>query len=137
MARLVLTVLVTILLGRSLVAVAEENGPYLFEQLEKNTYQQTFNALFQGQAHLEPWLQGYLDHRNGVDIPVTELVIQGQPYELYQICQPHNCPGNVLYVLFVPGGSRAYARFTKDDGSNRYFGHPDQEIQQVLKSLPQ
>ena len=111
---------------------AAEDGPYLFEQLKKPAYRSSFQALFQGQAQLEPWLKAYIKTGNGVDIPATTQVINGQTYSAHEVCQPHNCPGNVLYVLFTPAGSRAYALFTKDDGSQRFFGNPDDAIKAAL-----
>ncbi len=123
---------VALILLNSGPALAGEDGPYLFEQLKKPAYRAAFNALFQGQHQLEPWLKGYIKTGNGVDVPSTSLVINGQAYSLHEVCQPHNCPGNVLYVLFTPEGGRAYALFTKDDGSHRFFGTPDAGLQAAL-----
>ena len=131
MRHLCLTFVALILLNSGPVA-AGEDGPYLFEQLKKPAYRASFNALFQGQNQLEPWLKGYIKTGNGVDVPSSSLVINGQPYSLHEVCQPHNCPGNVLYVLFTPAGSRAYALFTKDDGSHCFFGAPDASLQEAL-----
>lgn len=131
MRRLFLALVAFILLNGGL-ALAGEDGPYLFEQLKKPVYRTSFNALFQGQHQLEPWLKGYIKTGNGVDVPSTSLVLNGQPYSLHEVCQPHNCPCNVLYVLFTPTGGRAYALFTKDDGSQRFFGNPDDAIKEAL-----
>lgn len=125
-----LLILLTVLLTTG--AMAEEDGPYLFDQLKKQPYKAAFKALFQGQSHLEPWLATYIRTGNGVDIPGSTLVINGLPYSVHQVCQPHNCPGNVLYVLFAPAGQRAYALFTKDDGSQRFFGKPEASLQEAL-----
>ena len=116
---------------------AEPGGPYLYERLRQPVYKQTFDALFNDQHNIEPWLKGYLKNSNGVDIPGETRMIGSKRYEIYQICQPHNCPGNVLYVFFEPGGSRAWALFTKDDGTSRFFGNPDTEMQAALKSAVQ
>lgn len=110
------------------------SNPYLYEQLERNTYKKTFNALFEGQRNLEPWLKQYLKNRDGVDTPSETRVIGNKQYEFYKICQPHYCPGNVLCILFEQGGTHAWAFFTKDDGSSRFFGNPNAEIQATLKA---
>lgn len=130
-AVLVVAVLAAILLNSG-PASAAEDGPYLFEQLKHSTYLASFKAIFQGQTHLEPWLKEYIRTRNGVDMPGTTQVINDQTYSVHEVCQPHNCPGNVLYVLFTPAGGRAYALFTKDDGSHRFFGNPDTTLQEAL-----
>jgi hypothetical protein len=109
-------------------------GTYLYDQLKKPVYKTSFYALFEGQNNLEPWLKGYLKTLNGVDTPVRTRMVGNMKYELYEICQPHNCPRNVLYVLFEPGGTHAWALFTKDDGTSRIFGNPDKIMQAALNS---
>ena len=113
---------------------AEPSGPYLSEQLNKSVYNETFNALLKGQDAIEPWLQGYLEDRNGVEYPGERRVVGGKMVELYEVCRPHNCPGNVIYVVFEPGGTRAWALFTKDDGTSRFFGNPDEQMQAALRA---
>lgn len=108
--------------------------PYLYEQLEKPAYNKTFQALFKGQTNIEPWLKEYLKNRNGVDTPSEKRQVAGKTYEFYEVCEPHNCPGNTIYVLFESGGAKAWVLFTKDDGSSRFFGNPDAKIQEALKA---
>ncbi|MBO0738278.1 MAG: hypothetical protein J2P48_17180 [Alphaproteobacteria bacterium] len=96
--------------------------PHLFDQLKKPSYHAAFSDLFGGQKDLDPWLRGYLRNRNGVDTPGQS--IEAGRYELYNVCKPHDCPGNVLYTMFVPGGSKAWALLTRDGRIERFFGHP-------------
>ena len=112
----------------------ESSGPYLYEQLRKPAYNKTFNALFKDQHNIEPWIKGYIKNRNGVDSPGETRAVGGKMYEFYEICQPHNCPGNGIYVFFEPGGAHAWALFTKDDGTSRFFGNPDTQIQAALRA---
>ena len=100
----------------------------------KPAYIKTFNGLFKGQHNIEPWLQEYITDGNGVDSPSEKRTIAGKMYELYNICQPRNCPGNVIYVLFEPGGAQAWALFVKNDGTSRFFGNPDTQIREALKA---
>ena len=114
-------------------ACAEKSSvSYLYEQLRNPSYETTFNALFNGQHNLEPWVKEYLKNRNGVETPAEMRVVGGKTYEFYTICQPHNCPENRIYVFFEQGGSLAWAFFTKDDGTTRFFGNPDIEMQTAL-----
>jgi len=119
----------------NIVWALQSSGPYLYDQLSKPAYKKSFYVLFKGQHNLEPWLKGYLKNLNGVDTPAKTRMIGKKKYELYEICQPHNCPRNVLYVLFQPSGTRAWALFTKDDGTSRFFGNPEKEMQTALKSV--
>jgi hypothetical protein len=134
--RIVSYVIIALFIFMTLIAWgAEPKGPYLFEQLRKPAYNKSFNALFKGRQDIEPWLEGYIRTRNGVDTPSETRTIGDKNYEFYEICQPHNCPRNVIYVIIEPGGAHAWAYFTKDDGTSRFFGNPDAQTQDVLKSL--
>lgn len=113
---------------------AEPSGAYLYEQLRKPAYNITFNALFKGQHNIEPWLKGYLKNRNGVDSRGEMRALGDKMYEFYEICEPHNCEGNFIYVFFEQGGAHAWLLFTKDDGTSRFFGNPDTEMQSALRA---
>jgi Inhibitor of vertebrate lysozyme (Ivy) len=117
----------------SIVAAAAEL-PYLFQQLNSRHYKNSFRALFQGEKSLAPWLRDYLRSRNGVDTPGQMVEATGVRYELYEVCQPHNCPGNYIYVLFAPGGSKAWALLTREGGDYRFFGHPGPQQQALLSA---
>jgi Inhibitor of vertebrate lysozyme (Ivy) len=114
------------------LSVAAADLPYLFQQLNNRVYKSSFDALFRGEKNLAPWLRGYLKNRNGVDTPGQMVEADGMSYELYEVCEPHNCPGNYIYVLTTPGGSKAWALFTRDGGNYRFFGKPDQQQQALL-----
>lgn len=116
-------------------AQAEPSIPHLFDRLKQVEFKRAFDALFSGERQLEPWLAKYIESRNGVDFSGSELQVQGVVYESYQICRPHSCPGNVLYVIFKSDGSKAWALFTKDDNTSRFFGGPDAAMRALLNSL--
>ena len=113
-------------------AEAASKLPYLFQQLDNVTYRHSFDALFRGKANLAPWLGRYLKTRDGVDTPGQIVIAPGKTYELYEVCQSHNCPGNYIYVLFSPGGHKAWALFTRERGDYRFFGRPDAPRQALL-----
>lgn len=48
-------------------------------------------------------------------------VIRGKTYKFYNVCQPHNCPENAIYVLFEQGGSHAWIFFTKDEDHHAFL----------------
>jgi hypothetical protein len=106
--------------------------PYLFQQLDHATYRQSLNALFRGEPNLAPWLRRYLNKRNGVDTPGQIVTAASENYELYEVCQPRNCPGNYIYVLFSRGGQKAWALFTREGGDYRFFGKPNGQQQALL-----
>jgi hypothetical protein len=119
---LALTVLATPALAADL--------PYLFQRLKEPAYRTAFAALFRGRSDLDPWVRTYLRTGNGVDSPGQPAA--GGVYELYQTCEPHNCAGNFLYTLFLPGGGKAWALLTRDGGNFRFFGNPPPKQQTLL-----
>jgi Inhibitor of vertebrate lysozyme (Ivy) len=106
--------------------------PYLYQQLDHPTYRHSFDALFRGEPNLAPWLRRYLNKRNGVDTPGQIVTAASENYELYEVCQPRNCPGNYIYVLFSRGGQKAWALFTREGGDYRFFGKPNGQQQALL-----
>lgn len=107
--------------------------PYLSQQLANRNYDSPFRALFPDQSTLQAWLTHYLATRDGVETPGHMVEANGQRYEIYAVCEPHNCAGNFLYVLFKPGGNMAWALLTADGGNNRLFGAPNYQQESVLE----
>lgn len=91
--------------------------------------------MFTGERNLEPWLARYIKGGNGVDTPREIRCFGKSTYELYKVCEPHNCSGNFIYVLFAKKGAQAWGLFTKDDGASRFFGKPDDGIKSTLRSI--
>lgn len=104
--------------------------PYLSQRLENPRFRATFTALLRGERNLPRWVERYLKSRNGVDTPGRSLA-HGH-YELYAVCEPHNCGGNFLYTLFLPGGGKAWALLTRDGGNYRFFGAPGPDERALL-----
>jgi hypothetical protein len=116
----------------SYLASARAELPYLYERLSKSPiYKKTLTALLAGKP-TPTWVRGYLSGGNGVDTPGRDVRVGTAPYEMYAVCQPHNCAGNFLYVLFQPGGGAATALITMEGKSAQFFGNPNQPQKDVL-----
>lgn len=105
---------------------------YLWDIITKPTYKHSLDVIVAGQP-VDPWVKGLLRGDDGVSGPGKDATIGRKKFELYNTCQPHNCGGNFLYVLFTPGGGQAWAVFTKDGNIVRYYGRPDSDKQRVLR----
>lgn len=110
-------------------AVAEEH--YLYDVITKPAYKHAITAIVAGQP-LESWVKAVLSGEEGLGTPGKAVSAGGVSYELYDVCQPHNCGGNFFYVLFAPGGSQAWAVLTKDDRVLRFYGNPNAAQQRIL-----
>ena len=84
------------------------------------TYDTTFNALFKKEHNLVPWVKEYLQTQNGVGGGPEKRMIGDKTYELHTICKPHDCPENVIFVFFEPGGTHAWALLINDKDVLRF-----------------
>ncbi|HEY4943947.1 MAG TPA: Ivy family c-type lysozyme inhibitor [Rhizomicrobium sp.] len=107
--------------------------PYLYEQLRKPAYKATFLALFMGQPDTPPWVTEYIAALGGVEAPGKVVTIMGSEYEFYNVCQPHNCGDNHMYVLFTRDAAQAWAMSMENSANQRFFGNPD-EVKQAFLS---
>lgn len=108
--------------------------PYLFEMLDRPTYHAAWNTLFVDEEGVDTWLTQYADTRNGPAGPGSVVVIDDSPYQLNTVCKTHDCGDNRFLVLFTPDGTKAWGMLLKDRRDERYFGHPDEEIKNALRS---
>lgn len=68
----------------------------------------------------------------GVMTPMLPLRVGGDDYLLGSVCEPHNCP-HQLRVLYQPGKRQLLARYSMDDGSERWFGQPSAQQKALLQ----
>jgi hypothetical protein len=120
----------TIVFGLSISAAAAEER-YLYDVITKPAYKHAITAIVAGQP-LESWVKAVLSGEEGLGTPGKTVAAGGASYELYDVCQPHNCGGNFFYVLFAPGGGQAWAVLTKDDRIVRFYGAPNPSQQKLL-----
>jgi Inhibitor of vertebrate lysozyme (Ivy) len=111
---------------------AAEALPYLYDQLKKPAYKAPLEALLRGQKGLPPWIGRFVKTMNGVANPGSSVSVEGKPFELYNVCEPHNCGGNFLYILYAQGGGQAWALVTKDDKVVATLGNPSAAQREVL-----
>jgi hypothetical protein len=111
--------------------------PYLFDQLKKPAYKASLDTIMRGQSKLPRWIGIFLKTKNGVANPGTEVTVEGQQFELYSVCEPHNCGENFLYVLYTPGGDHAFALVTQDGKVLTVLGNPSPAQRQALMAATQ
>ena len=113
-------------------AARADDLPYLYQRLDKNpVYRSSFEAALRGKPTV-PWVERYMRTGDGVDVPGELISIAGKPHELYHVCQPHSCPGNVLWVLYDIGGETAAVLLTVEGAGHRFYGNPTQPQKEAL-----
>ena len=77
--------------------VGKHEGPdYLTDVIDKPDYRLKWNSLFEGEVEVEQWLAEYV-HNGAVEHPVERVEEGGFVFEIYSICEPHNCWGSHFY----------------------------------------
>lgn len=120
-----------LLLGLANSAATADELTYLYDVITKPAYKHAIAAIVAGQP-IESWVKAVLSGDEGLGTPGKTVSVGTARYELYDVCQPHNCGGNFFYVLFTPGGSQAWAVLTKDDRVLRFYGTPNAAQQRLL-----
>jgi len=58
--------------------------------------------------------------------------LEHESFELYSVCQPNNCWGNYLNVLYSPAGGKAWALVSQDGYLIAVLGDATPEQRQAL-----
>jgi hypothetical protein len=120
-----------LLLGLAISAAQAEELAYLYDVVTKPAYKHSLDTIVAGQP-VESWVRDVLSGEGGLGTPGKIVSAGPANYELYDVCQPHNCGGNFFYVLFTRGGGQAWAVMTTDDRIVRYYGSPNAAQQKLL-----
>ena len=94
---------------------------YLFNVIDKPDYRIKWKALFDGEAGVEQWLAEYLDN-GAVEHPVELVEEGGFVFEIYSICEPHNCSGSKFEFVVSKTCPLAFGLMTSFDEVSREFG---------------
>jgi hypothetical protein len=124
-------VLVILLLLGS-VPVARADAPYLFDLLKQQSYLSAWKAMLAGES-VPKWVASYAKTFDGPSSPAKTIWVGAESYTLGWVCKAHDCGDNQLYVLFSPGGGRAWGLLVTG-GNEKWLGRPDPAIQAAIKS---
>ena len=121
--KLLLIILVQLAALIAVPAYAEDNPMpvYLFNVIDKPDYQMKWKGLFEGEVGVEKWLAEYLDN-GAVEHPVELVEEGGFIFEIYSICEPHNCWGNKFEFVVSKTCPLAFGLMTSFDKVTRQFG---------------
>lgn len=94
---------------------------YLFNVIDKPDYLMKWDSLFEGEVGVEKWLAEYLDN-GAVEHPVDLEEEGGFVFEIYSICEPHNCSGSKFQFVVSKTCPLAHGLQTSFDEVTRQFG---------------
>ena len=94
---------------------------YLTDVINKPDYRMKWNGLFEGEVGVGQWLAEYLDN-GAVEHPVELVEEGGFVFEVYCICEPHNCWGSKFEFVVSQTCPLAFGLLSSFDEVVRQFG---------------
>ena len=78
------------------------------------------------------WLKRYLE-LHGSESPMRTIVVAETPYQVFSGCKPHDC-FTAFAVVFSADASVAWGAIGDADADARFYGAPDANIAEALRS---
>ncbi len=116
----------------SFAAQAAE-APFLFDVLHGRTpYHASWDRLMRLVQPTPDWLVLFNKNFDGVSGQMTNLTIDGKPYEISFVCKPEDCAGHRFVVLFDGTGGRAFGALGGKDNAPAFYGSPSPAEQEAM-----
>ena len=78
------------------------------------------------------WLTQFNRNFDGVAGQMSNLTIDGKPYEISFVCKPTDCAGHKFVVLFDANGAHAYGALGGKDNEPAFYGGPSPAEQDAM-----
>ena len=114
-------------------AMAAEPETYLFDVLRHPQYKGALKQILKGKP-MPDWVQAFMERGDGVVAPMKSVDVAGHSYRLDHLCKPHDCSGNVLSVLWSPGGRKVWAALVDQGAAPVFFGDPSPDQTATLSA---
>ena len=112
---------------------AETETAFLFDALHGRTpYHAAWDKLMKLVEPTPDWLVRFNRNFDGVAGQMTDVTIDGKPYQLSFVCKPADCEGHKFVVLFDAKGAHAYGALGGKDEQPAFFGSPSEAEQDAM-----
>jgi hypothetical protein len=125
-----LVVSLLLLFGCTSVFAEEAKAARLADLMKQPTYRAAWIGMLADVA-ARPWLEDYAKTLDGPATPAIPVPIGTDSYTLGFTCKPNGCGDDQLYVLFSPGGAKAWGLLLAGK-ERKWLGSPDQAIQDAI-----
>lgn len=105
---------------------------YLFDVLQQRTYRASWDRLMKDVQPTPDWLNQFNRNFDGASGDMTDVTIDGKPYQLSYVCKPTDCAGRKFEVLFETGGAHAFGALGGRGDAPEFFGSPTPAEQEAL-----
>lgn len=110
-------------------------GPKLADLMKLGAYRGAWEAMLRAETLPPPeWITSYASTLDSPPIPSFGVLVGSLPYTMAFNCKPNDCENHQLFVLFAPEGRHAWALLLSAGSAPRWFGNPDDEIKDAIKS---
>lgn len=125
-----LVVSLLLLFGCASAFAEDAKAPLLADLMKQPTYRAAWIGMLAG-VTAPPWLDDYAKTLDGPATPSIPVPVGDDSYTLGFTCKPNGCGDDQLYVLFSPGGAKAWGLLLT--GKEKiWLGSPDQAIQDAI-----
>jgi len=90
------------------------------ELVQQSGYQQTWQKMVKGQKNLPVWAR----KGSGTSTPPEWVTWQGKKYQVGNICKPHDCANNFMYVAFSNDKKQAWGVRVEIADTPEALDHP-------------
>ena len=107
-------------------------GAYLLDLVRTEPYRTAWMRMLAKERGLPSWVQDFMTTGDGVNTPSKMIPVGVKAFTYSTLCEPHDCAGNMLYVVFAPDGGQAYAKLVQAGKAPRLLGKPDAQTRSAL-----
>ncbi len=107
-------------------------GPYLSDLMKQPAHRAAWYGMLAGETP-PSWVEDYAKTLDGPPTPSIAVEANDETYTLAYTCKANECGDNQLFVLFSPGGAKAWGLLVTG-GRQKWLGAPDETIQKAILS---
>lgn len=116
----------------SAFAADAPKGHNLSDLMKQPANRAAWHGMFAGETP-PSWVEDYAKTLDGPPTPSIAVEANGETYTLAFTCKANECGDNQLFVLFSPGGAKAWGLLIAG-GKQKWFGAPDKAIRDAILS---
>ncbi len=88
-------------------------GAYLLDLIRTEPYRSAWTRMLAKEHDVPGWIEDFALTGQGVNTPAHLVPVGHRAFSLATLCKPHDCAANMLYVVFAPDGSQAFAKLVR------------------------
>jgi hypothetical protein len=105
-------------------------GPYLSDLMKQPAHRAAWYGMIAGETP-PSWVEEFAKTLDGPPTPSIPVEANDETYTLAFTCKANACGENQLFVLFSPGGAKAWGLLVTG-GEKKWLGAPDETIQKAI-----